>query len=65
MKQFQVVFFPQFDEQPDFEFRMPSRYSSSYDFDSTIDSPTVRSSTSTQPVDEDIIAMTEPVRDVS
>ena len=45
----------QFDEQEDIEFRMPSRYSQSYDFDSTLDSPTVRSSTSTQPVDEDAV----------
>ena len=50
-----VCFNLQFDEQEDIEFRMPSRYSQSYDFDSTLDSPTVRSSTSTQPVDEDAV----------
>lgn len=50
-----VSFYLQFDEQEDIEFRMPSRYSQSYDFDSTLDSPTVRSSTSTQPVDEDAV----------
>ncbi|XP_078360375.1 tight junction protein ZO-1-like isoform X2 [Oculina patagonica] len=59
-----------FDEQEDIEFRMPSRYSQSYDFDSTLDSPTVRSSTSTQPVDEDAVVAdhgyevhSEPPRD--
>lgn len=52
---FNVSFYLQFDEQEDIEFRMPSRYSQSYDFDSTLDSPTVRSSTSTQPVDEDAV----------
>lgn len=50
-----VSLYLQFDEQEDIEFRMPSRYSQSYDFDSTLDSPTVRSSTSTQPVDEDAV----------
>ena len=50
-----VSLYLQFDEQEDIEFRMPSRYSQSYDFDSTLDSPTVRSSTSTQHVDEDAV----------
>ena len=45
----------QFDEQADIEFRMPSRYSQSYDYDSTLDSPTVRSSSSTQPVDDEVV----------
>lgn len=44
-----------FEEQEEIEFRMPSRFSQSYDYDSTLDSPTVRSSVSTQPVDEDIM----------
>ena len=50
-----VFRFFQFDEQEEIEFRMPSRFSQSYDYDSTLDSPTVRSSVSTQPVDEDIM----------
>lgn len=50
-----VFRFFQFEEQEEIEFRMPSRFSQSYDYDSTLDSPTVRSSVSTQPVDEDIM----------
>lgn len=52
---FSIYIFFQFDEQDDIEFRMPSRYSTSYDYDSTLDSPTVRSSVSTHPADDDAV----------
>ena len=44
---------------------MPSRYSTSYDYDSTLDSPTVRSSVSNQPMDDDHIIVADYASDVS
>ena len=44
---------------------MPSRYSTSYDYDSTLDSPTVRSSISNQPMDDDHIIVADYASDVS
>ena len=55
----------QFEDQSDIEFRMPSRYSQSYDYDSTLDSPTVRSSVSTQHVDDDHVILADCASDVS
>ncbi|CAH3013994.1 unnamed protein product [Porites evermanni] len=52
------------EEQADIEFRMPSRYSTSYDYDSTLDSPTVRSSVSNQPMDDDHIIVADYASDV-
>lgn len=44
---------------------MPSRYSQAYDYDSTLDSPTVRSSVSTQHVDDDHLILADRGSDVS
>lgn len=53
-----------FEDQSDIEFRMPSRYSQSYDYDSTLDSPTVRSSVSTQHVDDDHVILADRASDI-
>ena len=62
---FHLFFFFQFDqeEQADIEFRMPNRYSQSYD-DSTLDSPTVRSFVSTQPVVDDHVVVADYANEV-
>ena len=57
------------DEHEDMVFHGPGRYSQAFDndsthYDSNLDSPTIRSSVSTQPVDEDIVHVAEPVRTV-
>ena len=54
----------QFDEQQEIEFRMPSRYSQSYYDDSTLDSPTVRSSSSTQHVDDENVVVADRTSEV-
>ncbi|XP_068711421.1 tight junction protein ZO-1-like isoform X2 [Montipora foliosa] len=53
-----------FDDQSEIEFRMPSRFSQSYDYDSTLDSPTVRSSVSAQHVDDEHVVFSDRASEV-